>query len=55
MKFFARLFGFAFAHKSAIAAAIAWGASLPLPPPYHAVASLVAIAAAAIAGTKYTA
>lgn len=40
-------------HKSEIAAAAAWLVSLPLPAPYHQLATLLSAALAGLAGTKY--
>jgi hypothetical protein len=44
---------FVVAHKSEVAAGVSYLASLPLPTPYHQIASLVALGFSAIAGTKY--
>lgn len=45
--------GFAWAHKSEIATGVAYLASLPAPAPFHQALALVAVVAAALAGTKY--
>jgi hypothetical protein len=44
---------FGMTHKAEVAAVAALLVSLPIPAPYHAALTLVAMAAAAIAGTKY--